>query len=115
MATLIEDLRTVSLAEAGALPLYREPTDLAILFAEVARSFALRAEASGVRVVPHVAGDLPLVDVDPVRIREVVGNLVDNAIRYAGREGVVSIDASLGAGWIDVAVTDTGPGIPPDL
>jgi signal transduction histidine kinase len=115
MARLIEDLRTVSLAESGSLPLHREPTDVAIVAAEVARSFQPRGEAAGVQVVAEPPDDLPLVDLDPIRIREVVANLVDNAIRYAGPGGTVRILVSEGRGSIVVEVADTGPGIAPEL
>ena len=115
MARLIEDLRTVSLAEAGSLALHREPTDVAIVAAEVARSFQPRGEAAGVQVVAETPDDLPLVDLDPIRIREVVANLVDNAIRYAGTGGTVRITATEDHGAIVVEVGDTGPGIAPEL
>jgi signal transduction histidine kinase len=115
MARLIEDLRTVSLADAGALPLHREPTDVAIIVAEVARSFQPRGEAAGVHVVAETADDLPLVDLDPIRIREVVANLVDNAIRYAGEGGTVRIAARESGGAIVGEVDDSGPGIAPEL
>jgi two-component system sensor histidine kinase BaeS len=115
MARLIDDLRTVSLAEAGALPLHREPTDVAIVVAEVARSFQPRGEAAGVHVVAETPDDLPLVDLDPIRIREVVANLVDNAIRYAGTGGTVRISATQADAAIAVEVADTGPGIAADL
>ena len=115
MARLIEDLRTVSLAEAGSLPLHREPTDVAIVVAEVARSFQPGGEAAGVQVIAETPDDLPLVDLDPVRIREVVANLVDNAIRYAGVDGTVRITAFEDHDAIVVVVADTGPGIAPEL
>ncbi|HYN69847.1 MAG TPA: HAMP domain-containing sensor histidine kinase, partial [Candidatus Eisenbacteria bacterium] len=115
MARLIDDLRTVSLAEAGALPLHREPTDVAIVVAEVARSFQPRGEAAGVQVVADTPDDLPLVDLDPIRVREVVANLVDNAIRYAGTGGTVRITVTEDGRSIAVEVADTGPGIAAEL
>jgi len=115
MARLVEDLRTVSLAEAGSLPLHREPTDVAIVAAEVARSFQPRGEAAHVHVLAETPDDLPLVDLDPIRIREVVANLVDNAIRYAGSGGTVRITATEDRGSIVVEVADTGAGIDAEL
>jgi two-component system sensor histidine kinase BaeS len=115
MARLIEDLRTLSLAEAGTLALHREPTDLGILVADVAGSFRAAAEAAGVRVEATIDDELPLLDVDPIRIREVVSNLVSNALRYAATGGAVRINASKAGERIAVAVADDGPGIPPEL
>ena len=82
LARLIEDLRTLSLAEAGTLALHREPTDLSIVAAEVARSFEQLAQTAGATIELELADDLPLLDVDPIRMREVLANLVANALRY---------------------------------
>jgi signal transduction histidine kinase len=124
---LIEDLRTLALSESGGLSLHREPTDLAILVGEVATSFAAATSAAGTEMTVELDDDLPLIDVDPVRIREVIGNLVSNALRHtpgggritiratrAGR-GALSTGAAASGGGIDIAVRDTGPGIAPEL
>src|SRR5437870_5394193 len=76
LSRLIEDLRTLSLAESGALALHREPTDLGALARETLASFAGRAEASGVTLDATTPPDLPLADTDPVRAREILENLV---------------------------------------
>jgi signal transduction histidine kinase len=124
---LIEDLRTLALSESGGLSLHREPTDLGILIGEVATSFAAAASAAGTELRVDVDDDLPLLDVDPVRIREVIANLVSNALRHTPGGGRIAIRAtralggapSPGAGrsgaGIEIAVRDTGPGIAPDL
>ena len=118
LSRLVEDLRTIALSEAGTLPLHREPTDLGLLVEEAARSFATMAATN--RVSLAVAGplpDLPLLDIDPVRIREVLDNLVANALRYTPAGGSVTISTAVRAGerLIDVEVRDSGPGIPADL
>jgi signal transduction histidine kinase len=129
LSRLVEDLRTLALSEAGSLSLHREPTDLDVLCTEVATSFAATAEAAGVNIETAVDDDVPLVDVDPVRIREVLGNLVSNAIRHTPSGGRVWITARPGrpAGrggggadrdggdGIELLVRDTGPGIDPAL
>ena len=72
MGRLLDDLRTLSLADAGALTLHREPADLAGLAREVVAAQGPVAAAKGVALV--VAGDPRLVaSVDPVRFREIVG------------------------------------------
>lgn len=117
MTRLVEDLRTVTLAEAGTLPLHREPTDVDVLLGEAAAAFRATAVSAGVALDVDVAGDLPVLDVDPLRIREVVSNLLANALRYTPRGGRVTLTArTVDAGddlSVEVAVADTGPGIPP--
>jgi two-component system sensor histidine kinase BaeS len=115
MARLVEDLRTVVLAEAGVLPLHREPTDLAVLADEVATSFRATAEAAGVKLTTKVADDLPLIDVDPIRIREVTSNLVANALRYAPQQSAIQLTVGEVGSTIELTVHDDGPGIPPEL
>jgi len=115
LSRLIEDLRTLSLAEAGTLALHREPTDLAILAAEVGRSFEQLAGASGAHIEVDVPDDLPLLDVDPIRLREVLANLVANALRYAGSGGTVRITGRATQAGVELEVVDDGPGIPEDL
>ncbi len=91
MERLIDDLRTVALSEAGTLTLHREPTDPDVLIAEVVRSFEGAAGTAGVTVTAEVGDDLPILDVDPVRLREVLANLVANAIRHTPAGGTVVI------------------------
>lgn len=115
LARLIEDLRTLSLAESGALRLQREPTDLEVLAAEAAAAFRLSAEAAGVALHVEAAGELPLLDLDPARLREVLTNLIANALRYTPRGGTVTVRLAPDAGRVSVAVQDTGAGIAPEV
>jgi len=119
MERLIDDLRTVALSEAGTLQLHREPTDPDVLIEEVVRSFAGAAGTGGVTVTAEVPSDLPILDVDPVRIREVLANLVANGVRHSPSGGTVVVRgevAGTGAGdRLVLRVADTGPGIDPAL
>jgi two-component system sensor histidine kinase BaeS len=113
---LIEDLRTLALSESGRLSLHRESTDLGVLATEVATSFAASAATAGVTIDATVDDEVPLLDVDPVRIREVVANLVANAVRHTPAGGRVAIAARrAGPGTVEIVVRDTGSGIPADL
>ena len=114
LARLVEDLRTISLAESRALALHREPTDLPALARETIASFGAQAERAGVVLETELAADLPLVDADPVRTREIVGNLISNAIRYTPSGGRVRVGASRSDGTVAVTVEDTGAGIAPE-
>jgi two-component system sensor histidine kinase BaeS len=114
---LVDDLRTISLAEAGALPLHREPTDPDVLLGETVASFTTAATEAGIELRVESPTDLPLLDVDPVRIREVLSNLLANAIRHTPRGGHVTASGAPAAGGRSVVfrVADTGSGIEPEL
>jgi two-component system sensor histidine kinase BaeS len=110
MARLVDDLRTLSLADAGALTLHREPADVARLASEVVAANAPIATAKGVRLTAE--GDQRVVtDIDPVRIREVVGNLVGNALRHTASRGTVRVLVNGRPDAVLISVSDTGSGI----
>ena len=112
---LVDDMQTLSLAEAGRLPLAAVPLDLAALAEQVVGAFRLTAEVAGVALAgPAERPGLPPVDADPVRLRQVLANLVANALRHTPPGGQVTVRAALaGDGHGDVALTvaDTGEGI----
>ncbi len=114
LSRLVDDLRTLALAESGALQLKREPTDLGALIDEVVRSFQTRMDELGVKIDLYVE-DIEQLEIDPARIREVLSNLIGNALRYSPRGGVVKINlaesAVGGDGSVRVSVEDNGPGI----
>jgi signal transduction histidine kinase len=115
MERLIDDLRTVALSEAGTLTLHKEPTDLDLLVGEVVRSFEGSAGSAGVTVRADVPDDLPILEVDPVRIREVLSNLVANSVRHTPSGGTVVVKGEVDGGTLLIRVSDTGPGIDPEL
>ncbi len=108
---LIDDLRTLSMADAGALALQREPTDLGALAADVVRGFAPQAERGGVALVLEAAESLPDIEVDSLRTRQVVTNLVSNALRHTPDGGRVTVSVAAAPGAQLLAVTDTGGGM----
>jgi signal transduction histidine kinase len=114
LARLIDDLRTLSLSEAGVLRLHREPTDLARLIGEVVAGHRAAADEAGVAISVEAPADLRPLEVDPSRIRQVIGNLVANALRFTPAGGRVSVDAGQDADETWVRVADTGPGIDPE-
>jgi signal transduction histidine kinase len=90
LSRLIDDLRTLALSEAGALKLETETTDIAALARDVAA--ALSGEAAAKQITIQVRDDdHPAIAVDPVRIREVLTNLVSNALRHSTVGGTVTI------------------------
>jgi signal transduction histidine kinase len=114
LARLVEDLRTLAHSESGTLALAKEPTDLAVLLAETASAFQPGARAKGVEIRTTVPDDAPAVEVDPVRIREVVMNLLANAVRHTAAESVVRLEAEVSATGVTVRVIDQGVGIRPE-
>ena len=107
---LVEDLRTLSLADAGALPLHRESSDLGALATEVAAGFQAQAAADGVVLTVDAEGVSPL-DIDPHRVRQVIGNLVSNALRHTPDGGQVAVVVRPAAGAVELVVSDTGSGM----
>jgi signal transduction histidine kinase len=116
LSRLIDDLRTLSLAESGALELRREPTDLAELAEDVASSFRSLAEGRRIELSVEAKDQLPLAEIDPVRIREVLVNLTANALRHTPEGGHVCIAISLDPKGqrAEIAVHDNGEGIAPE-
>jgi two-component system sensor histidine kinase BaeS len=111
---LVDDLRTLSLAETGGLQLHREPTDPAELVADAVAAFEARAEAAGLSLRVDVPADLPIMELDSTRMRQVLGNLVSNALRFTPPGGSVAVSATHEAGQLRIEVHDTGTGIAQD-
>ncbi len=109
LSRLVDDLRTLALAEAGALDLRREAVSVGDLLHEAASAFRSAGEAKGVRIEASVA-ESPSSYVDPARVREVVNNLLSNALRYSPSGGMVR----LAYDGKTISVTDEGAGIRPD-
>jgi two-component system sensor histidine kinase BaeS len=119
LSRLVDDLRTLALAESGALQLKKEPTDLAVLIGETASAFRAQADAAGVVLEIQPGNGIPLISLDPERIRQVLDNLIANALRYTARGGFVRIRCEKGSSEAGksllVTVEDNGTGIAPDV
>ena len=114
MSRLLNDLQTLSTAEAGALSLHREGSDPRQLLDTVVGSFAAQAEEAGVRLRSDADPGLPGLEVDRLRIGEVLSNLVANALRHTPAGGEVVVTAGRSQEGVELAVTDTGTGIDPE-
>jgi two-component system OmpR family sensor kinase/two-component system sensor histidine kinase BaeS len=114
LARLVEDLRTLSLAEAGQLQLVWEPVDLTELLADVGTSFSGQAEAAGIDLRVEADGDPSAMTVigDVGRLDQVLGNLMANALRHTPAGGTISLRADPADGGVRITVSDTGEGIP---
>jgi two-component system phosphate regulon sensor histidine kinase PhoR len=110
---LIEDLLTISELESGRLRLNLQSLDLRLIAEKVLGDLRPRAEGKQVRVISQVPA--LRVRADPGRLEQVLGNLLDNAIKYGRTEGTVTLDARpVPEGQIEVCVRDDGPGMPAD-
>jgi signal transduction histidine kinase len=114
MERLLEDLRVLTLAEAGRLQLHREPTDIESVIGDVIASFSTALEARKVTSQMEVEPGMGELDVDPYRLRQVLSNLVSNALNQMQDGGKLEVSAHLDGGRARIDVADTGPGIPPD-
>ncbi len=114
MARLLQDLQTLSTAEAGQLVLHREPTAAARLTDDSVAAFASAAREKGVDLRTEVADRLPELQVDPFRIGEVLSNLLSNALRHTPKGGTVIVRASREGNAVAFEVADSGAGIPPE-
>jgi len=112
---LVEDLRTLVLTDAGSLALHKEPTDLGALVHDTVESFRSQAGSAGVALTTDIADKVPIVDIDPARVRQVIGNLLSNAIRHTPSGGSVKVAVTASGNQATITITDTGEGIPADL
>ena len=111
---LIEDLRVLTLSEAGKLPLYFEQADPMKVVEEVATSYRPTASTSGIEIRVDAPPEVPEVEMDPVRIRQALTNLVVNSIRAMPGGGLLTIRVKVEDDRIRTDVIDTGPGIDPE-
>jgi len=111
---LVEDLRTLSLADAGELTLNRESMPPQKALEQAAAAHRPQAEEQNIELRVDVAPELPNIHVDPDRLAQILGNLVSNALRYTPAGGQICLAATQKGNRVLLAVQDTGGGIPPD-
>jgi two-component system sensor histidine kinase KdpD len=109
---LVENLLDMTRLEAGGLYLNREPTDMQDLVGAVTGQ--MTADFCNQRISVEIPADLPLVHLDAVLIAQVLNNLLDNACKYSSPPSPITISVRHGHNQIEVAVRDSGIGIPAD-
>ena len=114
LSRLIDDLRTLSLAESGALQLKREPADLRSFIQEIVSGFESQAKEKEITVELSLA-DLEAINIDPQRVREVLINLLSNALRYTPQGGMVNVNLTETGSGVErsvmISVEDSGSGM----
>jgi two-component system, OmpR family, sensor histidine kinase BaeS len=115
LSRLVQDLRTLSLADAGELALLREPVSPANLLHAVAAKFGHQAQQKNVSLHLEIQPGLPEVEVDPRRMEQVLSNLLSNAFRFTPVGGQIMVTAvQANPHLLQIIVRDSGPGIPPE-
>ena len=115
---LVADLRTLSLADAGQLALHKEPVDIVTLLEQVQAAYTHQAQQQNVTIQVETAvstrSDQPLstIELDKARMRQVLDNLVSNALRYTPTDGTVTLAAFSQGENLKLMISDSGAGIP---
>jgi signal transduction histidine kinase len=112
IVAMLNTLMDISEAETGTMAIRSEPTDIAGLVQQAVELYEDLADEHGLTIRTNTPPDL-VVPLDRNRMRQVLANLLDNAVKYTPGGGSIEISASAETGWVTVAVADTGIGIPP--
>ena len=114
LGRLVEQLLDLSRLESGEVPLHREDMQLGPVVAQVVSEIEVARPGRGVKFDREVPEDLPAIDADRERVHQVLFNLVDNAVRFTPSGGAVTVSAHRHNGSVEICVSDTGVGIPPE-
>ena len=117
LARLVNDLQTLSLAEAGQLPLHPTRFLLADLMHDLTTSFSSQAASNGIDLQTNIADPNQKLTADYDRLNQVLSNLISNALRHTPKGGTISLEAGSSVGeerGARIKVKDTGAGIPSD-
>ncbi|MHB8085354.1 MAG: ATP-binding protein [Dehalococcoidia bacterium] len=112
LSRLIDDLQELSLAETGEMKLYYQIEDVSALIDQAVAAVRARATDKGLSIATELDAGLPPVNIDFLRIKQVLLNLLQNAIVHTPAGGSVTIGAARKDGMVEISVTDTGEGIP---
>lgn len=112
LTRLVEDLRTLALADAGQLDLQLTPTDLPGLVQRIVERYQPQAAARKIHLFSELPESCPELLLDPMRLEQVLGNLLSNALRHTPEGGEIRIQAACRKKQVVLSVHDSGPGIP---
>jgi len=114
LSRLIDDLQELSLAEAGEMKLDCQPQNVADLVRLSITAIQAKASEKDISVKFDIPADIPCVNIDFLRIKQVLLNLLENALAHTPEGGHINIEANQIPGFVEVSVSDTGEGIPAD-
>lgn len=112
---LVDDLRTLSLADAGELALNLQSADPCQILSRAADTFVHQADLQDITLTVRCSGELPAVAADPERIHQLLSNLLSNALRHTPEGGEVILTAALKEHHLVITVRDTGEGMDPEV
>ena len=113
LVRLLNDLLDLARSDAGRLAIRPRPTQLASLIEEVVRTLRAQTDSSEQTLTEKIEPNLPLVEVEPDRIRQILVNLITNAHEYSPERASIQISVRVADAGVEINVTDNGPGIPP--
>ena len=111
LSRLINDLQELSLADAGELKLAYQPEDISALIKEAVAAVRTKANAKKIKLSAELSAGLPQINIDSQRIKQVLNNLLANAIAHTDRKGIITVTAQQKSNEIITSITDTGEGI----
>jgi two-component system sensor histidine kinase BaeS len=110
---LVNDLRTLSLADAGELTMSFQPIDPGRLLQEVSALYQYQTQKKNISLELDIASPLPTLELDPGRITQVLTNIIDNATRHTPEGGTIVLAAKQIDKTVEISIEDSGPGLPP--
>ncbi len=111
---LIDDLHTLSTMDTGQFQLYPDNTALTSYLCDLCNQWQTMASAQEKTLVCDVPADLPIVWIDPFRMRQVLTNLLSNALQYTPKGTQITLQGRTGINRVEISVTDNGSGITPE-
>ena len=112
LTRLVEDLRTLALADSGQLQLDKTPTDYLALVKRILDRFRPQADDRQIEMQFSPQGECQPLDLDPGRMEQILGNLISNAMRYTPDGGWIKIILECSSSQASLSIQDSGPGIP---
>jgi signal transduction histidine kinase len=114
LVRLLNDLLDLARSDVGRLAIQLQPTEVAPLVEDVVRTMRAQTEAGGQLLSEDLPPNLPLIEVEADRIRQILVNLLTNAHEYSPEGASIGVTARADGAEVEIAVSDDGPGIPAD-
>lgn len=116
LSRFIDDLLDVAKIERGKMEITPQKIEAIPIIREIAILFKPQVETKGIKLIEDISPDLPLIFADPERIKQVLTNLISNAVKFTPKDGSITVEAILNKSLkcVEISVADTGMGIPKD-